>query len=482
MFWITLLIIIYIMNIISILTLLFVDKKNISFTISWILVLTFIPIFGFILYIFLGSSYNLKFMSRTYSLKKVEQKYADMFGKHREILQTKELKEKDVILLNTNSSMSYFTNNNDVTLFTSAKDKFDKLFEDIKNAHETIHIEYFIIKSKDQIGKELIELLSQKAKENVKVKVIYDRFGCYKTRFKDFNPLIKNGGKVLRFLPSFIRSAINLNYRLHRKIVVIDNKIAYTGGINVGDEYLGKYKHITPWRDSAIRITGDSVNLLQLRFLYDWYYLIAQNKKTLNDFKIDEIIKKDYIVAKQKKQIGMQILSSGPDSDYEYIKDTYVKLVSDAQKYVYIQSPYLVPDETLLNTLRIAILCGIDVKIIIPGIPDKKAIYNITLSYAQDLINYGAHIYLYNGFIHAKSIVTDDYITTIGTCNMDVRSFSLNYEDNAILYDKEFAQQNRKVFEDDLKNCTELTQEQIDSKGKIFKMKQSLLRFISPLS
>lgn len=472
----------FIINFIAVVLLLFFEHKNPTVTLAWLLVLTFMPVIGLILYFMLGSRYKIKLMTRKYSLKKVEEEHQKMYEKlqHQEI--PKEfMKYEDMILLNEKNSSSIFTIENDYKLYIDAKEKFEDLLEDIKNAKKTIHISYFIFKTKDQIGKELVELLTEKAKEGVRVKLIYDRLGCLKTRYQDFQELIDAGGEVLPFLPSVFRTWFHFNYRYHRKIVVIDGKIAYTGGINVGDDYLSKYERIKPWRDSAIRLIGESVILMQLRFLCDWYYLYMQDQTNSKPFFVEDIFDKKVKPLPVSKKMGIQILSSGPDSE-PYIKESYIKMIMSAKKYIYIETPYFVPDETFLTVLRMACLSGIDVRMVLPKKPDKPYVYAITLSYAEDLLKAGAKIYLREGFIHAKSIVIDDFVTNIGSCNIDIRSFVLDYELNAVIYQKEAALENKKVFMEDIEKSEELTLEDLKNRSIFERALQKLLRLFAPLS
>lgn len=387
-----------------------------------------------------------------------------------------------MILLNEKNSSSLLTLKNDCKLYTDAHQKFDDLFTDIKNAKKSIHVAYFIYKTKDQVGQELLQLLTEKAKEGVQVKLIYDRLGCLKTRIKDFEPLKEAGGQVLPFLPSLFRTWFHFNYRYHRKIVVIDGKIAYTGGINVGDDYLSKHPHIRPWRDSAIRLVGESVAIMQLRFLCDWYFLYKQDKTNQQPFFIEDIFDKSMTSSTIENDMGIQILSSGPDSETSYIKESYIKMIMSAKKYIYIETPYFVPDDTFLTVLRMACLSGIDVRIMLPQKPDKPYVYGITLSYAEELLKAGAKIYLREGFLHAKSIVIDDFVTNIGSCNIDIRSFVLDYELNALIYQREFALKNKEAFLEDMKHSRELYLQDMKKRSIFIRALQKILRLFAPLS
>lgn len=475
---------IYVVNLIAVVLLLFFEKKTPTVTLSWLLVLTFMPLLGLLLYFMLGSTYKLKLMTRKYSLEKVEEEYNEAFLKfhHNGSLPKEYRYYEDMILLNEKNSSSLLTFKNDCKLYTDAHQKFDDLLVDIKNAKKSIHIAYFIFKTNDQIGKRLLRLLTEKAKEGVQVKLIYDRLGCLRTHIKDFEMLKEAGGQVLPFLPSLFRTWFHFNYRYHRKIVVIDGKIAYTGGINVGDDYLSKYAHIRPWRDSAIRLVGDSVAIMQLRFLCDWYFLYKQDITNQQPFFIEDIFDKSITSSTVENNMGIQILSSGPDSETSYIKESYIKMIMSAKKYIYIETPYFVPDETFLTVLRMACLSGIDVRIMLPQKPDKPYVYGITLSYAEELLKVGAKIYLREGFLHAKSIVIDDFVTNIGSCNIDIRSFVLDYELNALIYQKEFALKNKEAFLEDIKHSRELCLQDMKKRSVFIRAIQKILRLFAPLS
>lgn len=483
----------YLVNLISMISIIFFRRKDMSVTFAWLLVFIFLPAVGFIFYFFFGSTAKLEIMSKKYTLDSVEERYKEMLNTAFQSVKDDRVKfsdpkvvdYKDMILINTKNGKSLFSEDNNVELLVNGQQKFPRMFEEIKNAKETINVMYFIIKSKDQIGKELIDLLSIKAAEGVEVKVLYDALGCLKTKMKDFDSIVNNGGQVQKFLPSTFKTLVEVNYRLHRKMVVIDGKICYTGGINVGDDYLGKYPQITPWRDTSVRVTGTAVNSLQLLFFKDWVFCEKQNKKIknpmhLNDLK--EIEVKYFPEAEDKGNMGIQIIECGPDSKYATHKDSYVKMCTSAKKYLYIQSPYFVPDQTLLDAIRMAAQSGIDVRLMLPGIPDKSYVYNVAMSYVEELLEAGVRVYAYKGFIHAKTIVIDDYVSSIGTTNLDIRSFKLDYEVNTLVYNTNFAVKCRDVFLADIKDSSEFDLINFRKRGTGRYIMESLCRFIAPLS
>ena len=317
----------------------------------------------------------------------------------------------------------------------------------------------------------------------MEVRLVYDRLGILKNRRADFKELTDAGGMVYAFLPSVIGSLLQANFRMHRKMVIIDGLVAYTGGINIGDDYLGLDSRIHPWRDSAVRITGSAVQSVQLRFLSDWEYLDKQaGKKRAYPSKVDNIehIKKYFKVPEKTGNIGMQILSSGPDMKNAPIRDAYLKILSSAKDYVYIQTPYLAPDEPLLSAFRMAARSGVDVRIIIPGVPDKRFVYYGTMSHIDELLNYGIKVYVYDGFIHSKMIVADDFVSTIGSANFDMRSFLINFEMTALVYDTTFAARCKNAYFEDLTHSNEINVKEFNARGRIKKMKEAAWRLLTP--
>lgn len=486
------LILMYTLNIASVISIVFIRRDDTGVTLAWLLVFFFLPYIGLILYFFFGSTYKIRRMSKKYGMTEIEDLYSKNLNEQLEEIISDKIKfneeetekYRDMIILNTKNAMSYYTENNTIDLLINAEEKFTRMFEDIKNATKRIDILYFIFKPKDDIGIRFISLLISKLHEGVEVNLIFDGMGCLTTHMHNFNELKKAGGKVYKFLPAMLSSFLNLNYRMHRKMVIIDGQIAYTGGINVGDEYFGLKKINKPWRDTSIRLTGTSVLALQIRFWADLVFLQNQiwhnkhNYEAMYQEKVENTLSKPI----KAGNVGIQILSSGPSSKYEMIKDGYVKMITSAKKYVYIQSPYFVPDRTILDSLRLAAFSGVDVRIMIPGIPDKRYVYYVTLSYVEKLLSYGIKVYLHSGFIHAKTIVMDDHVSTVGTANMDIRSFKLDYEVNAFIYNTDFAVKCRDTFLSDINDCTSLDFNSYSKRSLWNKFCESVCRFIAPLA
>ncbi len=380
---------------------------------------------------------------------------------------------ESLIKLNQAYASSYYSENNTIEIFSDGKKKIDSLFQDIEMAEDSIHIQYFIVK-KDIVGDALMRKLIRKAQEGVEVRLLVDALGSWRINTELVEKLIKAGGKYAEFFPTkwkFFNSKIN--YRNHRKIAVIDNKLAYIGGFNIAREYIGKKRKFGYWRDTHLRITGDSVQDLNARFLIDWR--CASNE----DINVEEVF---FNEEEGKGSVGIQILSSGPDDSKEEIKMSLLKMISSAKKNIYIQTPYFIPDEPILEGLKMAIQSGVDVRIMIPSIPDHMFVYWATYSYVGEIINIGGKVYIYdNGFLHAKTMTVDGEIATVGSTNFDRRSFKLNFEANALIYDELTTQKLEALYFEDIDKSHLLTQELYEERGTIIKIKEAISRILSDI-
>lgn len=468
-------------NILLAIAIIFLERREPTSTWAWLLVLFFIPIAGFILYLLFGRQISKKRLFRWEGRKKIGidslvdyQIDSIKEGSFEYKLSETSTNFKELIYMQLLSNHAVLTQDNHVQIFDDGQEKFAELLHDIRLAKSHIHIQYYIFKL-DRLGSRIVDALVEKAKQGVKVRLLYDEMGSRGVHKRDFKELIKYGGEVEIFFPSIL-PLINprMNYRNHRKIVVIDGRIGYIGGFNVGDEYLGLKKKFGYWRDTHLRIEGSSVHPLQTRFLLDWNQ--ASDRQDL------QYADQFFPNFKRKGDTAIQIVSSGPDSDWESIKIGYIKLINMAKKYVYIQTPYFIPDDAFMNAVRIACLSGIDVRIMIPNKPDHLFVYWATYFHVGLLINAGAKIYIYeNGFLHAKMIVIDDEAVSIGTANIDSRSFKLNFEVNAFIYDKGVSHQLAELFERDMMYSTELTAEKYANRSTKIKIKESISRLLSPI-
>ena len=324
-------------------------------------------------------------------------------------------------------------------------------------------------------------LLEEKAAEGVEVRLLYDAFGSHGTKPKDFNRLIQNGGHVHTFVTSqraLLR--FRLNYHDHRKIVAIDGKIGYTGGFNIANQYVNPTKKFGYWRDTHIRIYGAAASLLQLRFLTDWNVSVPEQKKVA--YHLDYFFQKELGKDDKRENTSIQLVSSGPNNEREQIKLSFIKLITAAKKRVWIQTPYLVPDESVIAALKIAASSGVEVKIMIPNKPDHPFIYRATQYYARQLIKENVQILVYeNGFLHAKTLIMDDEICMVGSANQDVRSYRLNFETSAVIYDPAFLTQLADQFLQDEKQCTPMTTETVKEMSGWLLFKQQISRLFSPI-
>ncbi len=467
---------IYLVNIVLVIIIVFYLKKDPAVSISWLLFFILFPRIGAVFFIIFGLGVK-SHTKRIYESKMLsDSEIAKALYSQKALLNmpnARDIEKLDIVRYFNNHNC-LLTDKNDAEIFTDAHVKYKRLLEDIENAKESVNIFYFIF-NKDEIGKRIMDLLVKKANEGVKVRFLYDSFGCFLTSRKFLRQLNKTkSGRAVSFYPVSVFTPSKINHRNHRKIVVIDRKIAYMGGMNVGDEYMG-LKKTKPWRDTHLRITGDAVELIFAYFCFDWDFSARDNlTKELEKISLS---KND----NSYEPLPIQIVSQGPDSPDEEIKSGIIKMLYSARRYAYIQSPYFIPDQAFRNALVTAAKSGVDVKVMIPGIPDKKYVYYSSLSYVEEMIRAGVKIYLYNGFIHSKTCVIDDEIATVGSTNIDIRSFSLHFELNAFFYQEKFSKKCREIFENDMEKSKLLTLEEYHKRPLLFKIKEGFFRLFSQI-
>ncbi len=456
----------------------FFENKDPSKTISWLLILFLVPVVGFILYILFGQNFRKK---------KIFQKKKDIDTEiieeivnwQKEMLKTIDLFDNDECLVKSKliglllkNSNAPFTINNRTKILTNGENTFNSIIEELKKAKHHIHMEYFIIRS-DNLGNKIKDILIKKAKEGVEVRIIYDSVGCWKLNREYIESLEGAGAEVHPFFPViFPVLSRELNYRNHRKIVVIDGKVGFLGGLNIGDEYLGKNKKLGFWRDTHMKIEGEAVYILQNIFLKDWSFV---SKKSISS--MDYYPKLDHYGEEL-----IQITTSGPDSEWESILQAYFTMISTAEEKIWITTPYLVPDESIMMALKVAALSGVDVRIIIPSKPDHFLVYWASRSNIEELLKAGVRIYCYkNGFIHSKVLLVDGIGGSIGTANLDMRSLKINFEVNAFVYDVNVVKRLEDDFIDDLNGSKEVILEEHLNRKKHERFLESLGRLLSPL-
>ena len=460
---------VWIANLFFAIVIIMVEKKNPLYTIFWIFLLYLLPYIGFFIYLFFGLTFKKKRVAnKIYKIKKLKS-IKNVHGSDKEELR----RWKGLITYLEMSTDNYITSNNDIQVYFAGEEFFSDLKKEIANAKKFINMEYFIFQF-DGIGKEIADLLIKKAKEGVEVNLIIDGVNLANYKLKSY---FKNTGVHLylffrTYIPIF---NIRINYRDHRKVTIIDNRVAFVGGMNIGDEYLGKDK-IGYWRDTSVKIYGDIVSTFEKEF---YFSMSIVKNKFLKDEKTSNEISLKY---EEEDNVYMQVISSGPNYEFPAIRDNYIKLIQEARKSVFIQTPYFVPDDLLLDTLKSAVLSGIDVKIMIPNKADHPFIYWINQYYVAELLRLGANIYRYeNGFIHSKTILVDEEVVSVGTCNFDYRSFYLNFEINLNIYNKDVANSFKTQYYKDIAISKKLTFADFKKRSIFTKVKESVFRLLSPI-
>lgn len=459
---------IYVYTIFTTIIFMLVENRNPVKSIAWILVLIFLPVVGFLFYILVGRKFRKRHMISKRSL---------LINKKNNTSDLTELPnlnlsdtQRSIATLAYRNSDAPLHENSKIEIFTDANELYSSIIEDLRKAKHHIHMEYYIFLA-DNIGSAVMEVLKEKAKEGVTVRVIIDDVGSWQLKKKKIKELRNAGIDVQSFLEvglPYINSRVN--YRNHRKIIVIDGAVGYTGGFNIADRYV-KGLSWGPWRDTHIKIEGSAVLGLQKNFLTDWFFV----KREL----VEDVT---YYPAQERKGNCLsQIIISGPDMTWESIMQVFTKAFMEAKERIYIETPYFLPPESLITALQTAALCGVDVRLILPMKSDARITLYSTFSYLDQMLKAGIKVYLYQkGFIHSKIVVTDD-IAIIGSANMDFRSFEQNFELSVIMYDAEIAQKMVEIYENDLRSSEEIKKEEWTTRRFSQKIKESLARLLSPL-
>jgi cardiolipin synthase A/B len=464
---------VYIYTLISIISVLLLENRNPARSLSWVLVLLFVPVLGMFFYVLFGQDLRKKKIISKKSIRRVTDRPVASF----------DIRKLDAGLMSDNQlnliKMLYKNSDaagyayNKIEILPTGERTFDAVFNAIRNAKEHIHIEFFIFDD-DKISNQLREILIQKAQEGVRVRMIYDYWGSFDLSKRYLKSLRDAGVYVRSFLPFRFRfqfSSSRINYRNHRKLVIVDGKIGFTGGLNIADRYiygntLGK------WRDTFVSFEGAAVHGLQLLFLVDWYFV---DRKLITDekyFPTPEVFDTNLV----------QIVSSGPDSDWEAIMQGIASAIMSATRYIYIQSPYFMPNEVIASCIQMASLSGVEVRLMIPFRSDSRLSDASTFSFLGEALEAGVRVFHYkNGFLHSKAIVIDDSISIVGSCNLDERSFEHNFEANAFIYETKTALKLKDLFVNDMANCVEFTLEAWVNRKRRQKLKESFARLFSPL-
>lgn len=458
-----------------------VNTETPSKALGYLLLVISFPVIGIIIYLSVGLNYRKKELYRK-KLKIDELEYPKLEKQADALSRATLLKNKEKIgnfyqMASFSKTKNFTSSNNKATVLVNGETKFPDVLESLRRAKHHIHIEYYIY-ANDAIGNHLAQVLMEKAKEGVEVRFIYDDFGSSGIRKNIARQLRDAGVEAYPFYKiNLIMFANRLNYRNHRKIIVIDGTVGYVGGINVSDNYINNEEEDKLyWRDTHLKIEGTSVVNLQTTFLTDWNFCANQKIPYSNNY---------FPMENENRIFGnhlVQIVTSGPDSKYPKIKFTLIQAILNAKHEICITSPYFIPDKSFLDAINIAALSGIDVKMLLPTKSDSFIVNTTTQSYFEELMNAGVKIYTYNkGFVHAKTMICDQKIAIIGTANLDNRSFDLNFEINAIVYDEEMATELKDIYDKDLTLSTQVEQEEWAQRPLYMKLLEKVLHLFSSL-
>lgn len=448
-------------------------------TLAYLLFCILVPVVGIVFYLTFGINY---WKTKLYAAKAAQdEKLLQQLKKHVphyhdtivEQTQVADMQNAELATMLIKDIKSPLTRYNKVKLLLNGEEKFPELISCIENAKHHIHLEYYIYEQ-DEIGSTIIELLIKKAQEGVEVRFIYDDFGSPTIKKKIEKRMRESGIEIHPFSKvHFYLLANRINYRNHRKIVIIDGQTAFTGGINVSDKYINNKKGKLYWRDTHLRIDGPGVYYLQFLFLSDWNFCCDTPPR------VDKMYFEEQVL--QKEDTYVQIVGSGPDSDQPAVLFSVLQAIYLAKREVIITTPYFIPGDTIMDALRIAASSGLSVKLLVPGVSDSKLVNAASKANYHDLLKAGVEIYLYKkGFVHAKTLVTDGKLSMIGTANMDYRSFELNFEVNAIIYDVIFAEKLRAVFFEDIKHAKKINEKIWLDRPFYYKLADRFARLFSP--
>ncbi|MGG2090078.1 cardiolipin synthase [Priestia aryabhattai] len=454
------------------------ENRHPTQTLTWLVVLGGFPVIGFFFYLLFGRNtrkrrlFAKKAKLDEQVLLKMERD-SSILEKHFEQLGTS---RKQMLKLAVRLGKSPISFSSDTRALTNGKETFHEIMESLKHARHHIHLEYYIVRH-DHLGEQIKDILIQKVQEGVYVRFLYDAVGSFQLSPHYIHELRNAGVEMIPFLPVRLPFLNNkINFRNHRKIVVIDGTIGFVGGLNIGDEYLGKSRHFGFWRDTHLMVKGEAVRSLQLIFLQDWYYMTGQTMLT------QTYLSPDLIDIDMEKCGGVQMIAGGPDREWEIIKHLFFSMITSAKESIWIASPYFIPDEDIFTSLKVAALSGIDVRLLVPQKPDKKIVFHASRSYFPELLEAGVKIYEYKkGFMHSKIVIVDREIASIGTANMDMRSFHLNFEVNAFLYRTASTQKLVYEYMQDLEETSELHFKDFEKRPFIQRLFESTARLLSPL-
>ena len=448
------------------------DDRQPSKTLAWLMVLAFLPILGIVIYFFFGRNTRKEKLISQRSLDQLTKRSMLEFAEQKNLKIPEEQSALIKLFLNQNWALPF--KDNTVDIFTNGYDFFHSLLRDIGKARHHVHIDSYIFND-DALGHMVADALKAKAQQGVEVRVVYDDVGCWKVSNDFFEQMREAGIEVHSYMPvKFPAFTGKVNYRNHRKLCIVDGKTGYIGGMNIATRYI-QGRNGQDWRDTHLRIRGGAVYGIQRAFLVDWYFVdrtLVSSRRYYPE-----------LSEKSKNDCLIQIVTSSPISQWPDIMQGYVRILMQAKRYVYMATPYFLPTESVLFAIRTAALAGVDVRIMIPYKTDAKLVEWASRSYVKQTVESGVKVYLYKaGFNHSKLLVSDDALCTVGSTNIDFRSFENNFEANAFIYDQKMARRLKEVFLQDVRDSVML--EDVKDLGHRSYFKQlweSLIRLVSPL-
>jgi len=462
----------YFITVLTVIVVVLSENRNPVKSMAWMLVLVLLPVVGLGVYLFFGRSLKGVNMISRASLRQLRRQN-DFPDPDVPSLDMSEESRQLVSLVNTVAGPHLFVGN-DIEVFTTGKDKIEALFEDLRQATDYIHLQYFILEY-DHVGKQLCDLLIARAQAGVKVRVLYDYVGSFPFKSSVLKQLRQAGVEAHPFLEVTLTQLANrINWRNHRKVVVIDGKVGYIGGMNIADRYVTGDGNRAAWRDTHLRITGEVVAALQYSFAIDWEFTTRHllTEKTVR-YNGD---------TPPSGGCNVQMVASGPTSRWNNISFVFLKAIMLAKRRVYIQTPYFLPSDALLKALQSAALSGVDVRVMLPRRPDSRMLRLATGSYIKESILSGIKIYFYEpAMMHAKVLLIDDDFVTTGSTNFDFRSFEHNFEINALVYDRQFNEKMAAIYLADEQQCTRVALAQWKRRPLVQKALESVVRLISPI-
>ncbi|WP_334073964.1 MULTISPECIES: cardiolipin synthase [Paenibacillus] len=459
-------------------TILVLEFRKPSKAVAWMFILFVVPLIGFILYYFVAQDYKKRRKLRSQGTRLFQEMKAKLWQQSVIVEASGQMNNKGfegqerLFGLLTHLSESPITGCNETRVLSSGEEAFEAMLEEMSKAKHHIHIEFYIFRD-DGLGGRFKEVMIWKVREGLKVRLICDGLGSYHLPRSFVRELREAGVEVYFFLPPLIATLDRrINYRNHRKIIVVDGTVGFVGGLNVGDDYLGLYDKVGYWRDTHLQIKGDAVYFLQNTFLGDWKLAAGQG---IHD---PDLFPEHHCLGKEQ----VQILASGPDQHWNAIQEMCFGSIAVAKRRIWIATPYFIPDASVYAGLKTAAVSGIDVKIIIPYNSDSRLVKLASLSYVEELLQAGVEFYEYTkGFMHAKVLIVDDLLASVGTANMDMRSFFYNFEMTALLFDEKTIARLSRDFQQDMVDSRRINPREFARRSRRQRMAELVARLLSPL-